>query len=452
MITNSGNRFLFRPDAIAPLVTFRVLYGLLMTYGALRFMLNGWVEKLYGEPTFFFKFYGFHWVPEPGVTGAYLLYGCMAVCGLLIALGLFYRPAVALFFLSFTWAELIDATNYLNHYYLAAILSLFLFFIPANGARSLDALIWPKLRRATLPAWCRWAVIAQLSLVYFFAGLAKLNSDWLFQAMPLAIWLPEHASLPLIGPLLAEPVTAYIFSWAGAIYDLTIVGWLLWKPSRPIAYLAVLGFHLMTWLLFNIGLFPLIMITSTLIFFSPEWHARIWGLPSNSVDSNESLPDQPQISGKDQVIVKSLLATFFIVQLLLPLRALAYPGSTFWTEEGYRFGWRVMLVEKIGQATFTVHDPETGRRAEVDNREFLTKFQEKQMAIQPDFMVQYAHHLAGIFLAQGKEVEVYVESYVALNGRKSRPYIDPEVDLTKCKESFKHKTWILPFGDEIKGI
>ncbi|PHI21862.1 HTTM domain-containing protein [Lewinellaceae bacterium SD302] len=443
MITN-GSHFLFRAEAIAPLVTFRILYGLLMTYGAVRFMLNGWVEKLYGEPTFFFKFYGFHWVPEPGVTGAYLLYICMAVCGILIAAGLLYRLAVALFFVSFTWAELIDATNYLNHYYLAAILALFLFFIPANGARSLDVLIWPKLRSTTLPAWCRWAIITQLSLVYFFAGLAKLNPDWLFRAMPLAIWLPEHADLPLIGPLLAEPTTAYVFSWAGALYDLTIVCWLLWKPSRPLAYIAVLGFHLMTWLLFNIGLFPLIMITSTLIFFSEEWHER-WQLRLGFSPMRPE--DSRPIFNKDQVMVKWLLATFFIVQLLLPLRVLAYPGSTFWTEEGYRFGWRVMLVEKTGQATFTVHDPKTGHRAEVINSEFLTKFQEKQMAIQPDFMVQYAHHLARIY-GERYDIEnprVTAEVYVALNGRTSQQFIDPEVDLAAQIDDLQHKKWIIPF-------
>jgi hypothetical protein len=48
--------------------------------------------------------------------------------------------------------------------------------------------------------------------------------------------------------------------------------------------------------------------------------------------------------------------------------------------------------------------------------------------------------------------QVRAESYVALNGRLSQKYINPDVDLAQEKESFKHKTWILPFTDEIKGL
>ena len=49
-------------------------------------------------------------------------------------------------------------------------------------------------------------------------------------------------------------------------------------------------------------------------------------------------------------------------------------------------------------------------------------------------------------------MQVFVDSYVALNGRLSQRYIDETVDLYKEKESFKHKKWILPLNDEIKGL
>jgi len=45
-----------------------------------------------------------------------------------------------------------------------------------------------------------------------------------------------------------------------------------------------------------------------------------------------------------------------------------------------------------------------------------------------------------------------VDSYVALNGRLSQPYVDKAVNLYAIKESFQHKSWILPFNDEIKGL
>ena len=104
-------------------------------------------------------------------------------------------------------------------------------------------------------------------MVYFFAGVAKLNFDWLIEAQPLKIWLPAQSHLPMIGPFLEMEVTAYFFSWFGAIYDLTIPFLLLMNRTRPWAYAAVVVFHVMTRILFPIGMFPFIMIGATLIFF-----------------------------------------------------------------------------------------------------------------------------------------------------------------------------------------
>ena len=87
-----------------------------MATGAFRFMASGWIERLYGEPDFFFKFYGFEWVEPLSVAGMYWVYGIVGLSALGIMLGLFYRWSALVFWLSFTYTELIDVTNYLNHY------------------------------------------------------------------------------------------------------------------------------------------------------------------------------------------------------------------------------------------------------------------------------------------------------------------------------------------------
>jgi hypothetical protein len=112
-----------------------------------------------------------------------------------------------------------------------------------------------------------------------------------------------------------------------------------------------------------------------------------------------------------------------------------------------------MLMEKAGYAQFKIVNGETGSWFYVDNTDFLTSLQEKQMAFQPDFILEYAHFLMEHFEADGhNQVQVYVDCQVTLNGRLSITYIDPNVDLGQEKESFKHKNWIAPFKDEIKGI
>lgn len=436
---------LFRAVNIAPLLTFRILFGALMMVGALRFMYYGWVERLYVEPKIFFKFYGFAWVENLDASGMYFLYSLIALSAGLIMLGLFYRVATVLFFLSFTYVELVDATNYLNHYYLVCLLAFLLIFLPANRAFSLDAWLWPKLRSTTVPAWTILILIFQLSVVYTFAGLAKLSPDWLFRAMPMAVWLPERTHLPLLGYFFQFKWTAFAFSWIGAAYDLTIAYFLLNRRSRPWAYLLVIIFHVLTKILFNIGLFPFIMIFSTLIFFSGDFHEKLLGYIGYRKGTEEAY----QYKKKTYRFLRPLLMVFVLLQLLLPFRYLLYPGHLLWKEEGYRFSWRVMLVEKNGQATFYIKDSKTDRKTEIVNGEYLTRFQEKQMCIQPDFILQFAHFLKKEYETKHGFIDpiITVDAHVALNGRTSQQFIDPSINLAAIQDDLLPKSWILSFRE-----
>jgi len=131
---------------------------------------------------------------------------------------------------------------------------------------------------------------------------------------------------------------------------------------------------------------------------------------------------------------------------LLPIRFLLYPGKLLWTEEGYRFSWRVMLMEKGGTTFFHITDSATGRRFEVNNRDFISGYQERMMETQPDMMLQYAKILEQEYKRRGvQHVGVQVESYVTLNGSGSRLYIDSSINLARERETmFGHKKWILP--------
>lgn len=441
----------------APLAVFRVFFGLMMLISIIRFWLNGWVDKLYIEPTFFFSYYGFEWIKPIG-DYTYLLFLICGLSALFVALGFRYKLAIITFFLSFTYIELMDKTTYLNHYYFISILSFLMIFLPAGSYFSVGA---RKKSQMYVPRWTVDSIKLLIGIVYFYAGLAKLNSDWLINAMPLKIWLPGRYDLPFLGDLLQQSWAIYLFSWGGTIYDLTIPFLLLWKKTRTPAFVMVVIFHVLTRVLFPIGMFPYIMIVSALIFFDPQVHERIISIIRTTFQIRTSPPlerfDDSRARGMSVPISTpkwklTLITIFFAIQLLLPWRYLLYPGELFWTEEGFRFSWRVMLMEKAGYANFKVVNKSNGESFYIQNDDFLTSFQEKQMSFQPDFILEYAHYLKDHYAMQGKEIAVYVESYVALNGRRSQPYIDSTIDLTNQRESFKHKTWILPFNDEIKGI
>jgi len=420
-----------------------------MFFSVLRFLLNGWVQQLYVDPTFYFSYQGLEWIQPLGSTGMHLIFITMALASLGICLGAFYRFTAPLFFLTFTYVELLDKTNYLNHYYFVSLIAFLLLLVPAHRYRSLDARWRPSIKRTHVPFWVVGLFRLQLGMVYCFAGIAKLNADWLVRAMPLKIWLPAQSHLPVIGGLLKLKWVAYAFSWGGAVYDLMVPFALAWKKTRMLAYLAVVGFHLITWYLFPIGMFPFIMILSTLIYFPASVHVELPRKIWERVFRKRSKIQEEKIvwqGGKMEKMLRSLLVVYIIIQMVVPFRYVLYPGSLFWTEQGYRFSWRVMLMEKAGTAFFYVRHPETGRELEVDNRDFLTPNQEKMMSTQPDMILQYAYHLADVYADIGiPDPLVRAEIYVTLNGSGSRPFIDPQVDLAKTPFSWSHKDWVLPF-------
>lgn len=435
---------LFKSVSISALVTFRVLFGTMMLISTIRFISLGWIDEQLIDAVFQFKYYGFGWVKPLPAMWMYALYALKIVACLGIITGTYYRASVIYFFFAFTYAELIDKTYYLNHYYFVSLVCFIMIFLPANRWASGDVFFRKIKAYRQVPAIALYIVLFQVGLVYFYAGIAKLHPSWWLEAMPLKIWLPAQHHLPVIGSLFYQTWVAYAMSWTGLLFDLTIPFWLLsrwWKP----AFAAVVFFHIATGIFFQIGMFPIIMIFTVPVFFPQKFHDYIWN--RFSATQNSALSLQP--FAKSMILYSVILYAAF--QILFPWRYLLYPGDVFWTEQGYRFGWRVMLMEKAGTAIFYVKDGPDGREGEVYNNEFLKPHQEKQMAMQPDMILEFAHFLAEYYKKEGMEnPQVRAEVYVTLNGQKSRLLVDPSVNLAAMPNNLKHKDWILSNKPENK--
>ncbi len=450
MYGNSSLYFEKYTDA-KPLAVFRIFFGLMMFISIIRFWSKGWIKTLYLEPKFHFSYYGFDWIKPLGEF-TYILFIICGFSALFVSIGYKYRFSIITFFLSFTYIELMDKTTYLNHYYFISILSFLMIFLPADKFFSVDNLT-RKNYFEKIPNWTIDSIKILVSIVYIYAGLAKINSDWLLKAMPLKIWLPSKYDIPLIGDfLLQQEWVHYLMSWSGMIYDLSIPFLLLYKKTRVFAFILVIIFHLFTAVLFPIGMFPYIMIVASLIFFDSKFHNKIIHLIKLIISplKKYNIEKVEKFKSVNSKLITSIVIIFLIIQIIFPLRFVLYPGNLFWNEKGYRFSWRVMLMEKMGYTTFKIVDGVSNKYFYVDNKDFLTPFQEKQMSFQPDFIIEYAHFLGNHFTLQGhKNIEVYADSFVALNGRRSKRFIDPNINLMEEKRSLKHYSWIIPFKDEI---
>jgi vitamin K-dependent gamma-carboxylase len=325
-------------------------------------------------------------------------------------------------------------------------------------------------------------LIAQMSIVYFYGGLAKLNEDWL-RGEPIRSWLASRMDFPIIGPLFTEEWMVYLISYGGLLFDLLVVPLLLWRRTRLIAFMSALGFHLMNSQLFTIGIFPWLAIAATTLFFPPSWPRRfvgfLWGFrrgPQRQEEVSEPRyeeeEEQQETQGEDtraaaqrgedvssaaptrlqrrQWITVSLLGIFLAVQLLVPLRHFLYPGDSSWTHEGHRFAWQMMLRDVQGEAMFYATDPRSGQTWEIDPRNHLTARQAKRVTQYPDIALQFSHRIAETFRAMGYEqIEVRAHVVASLNGRDYQYLIDPSVDLAKQPRTLAPAPWIVPLEEPL---
>jgi uncharacterized membrane protein YphA (DoxX/SURF4 family) len=439
-IIRAASKALVKPTDAAALGTFRVLFGALMVWEVYRYHSNNRISYYYIEPNFYFTYELFPFVtPVPG-QWMYLVFFVMGLAALGIALGFFYRVSALIFFLTYTYVFLLDKAQYNNHYYLIILLAFLLVIVDAHRWASIDQKLRPGLRSQYVPYWHSFILLAQVVIVYFYAGIAKINIDWL-ASRPMGDWLERRSDYPVVGPYFETAGAAYFFSYGGLIFDLTIGFLLIWPRTRLPAFLALLFFHLTNKWLFSIGIFPYLMIAATLLFVSPDWPRRVLGR------AKITLPEAAtsRFAGH-RYWAFGFVVVYLALQVLIPLRHWIYPSYVAWSEEGHRFSWRMKLRSKSARVAFFVTDPKTNERWEADPRVDLTSRQASKMATRPDMIIQYVHHLKQKAEQYGiKNPVIQVSSQVSLNGRPYQPIVDPAINLAEAPLSiFAPSPWILP--------
>lgn len=468
---------LFDPVSNASLTAFRIMFGLIMMIETYRYWSKGWIDSQFIAPSFHFKYFGFEWVQPLAGNGMYWIWSMIGLSAAMIMVGLMYRLACLLFLLSFSYIFLIDQTHYLNHFYFVILLAALLCVTPLHRRASFDAWIKPEIKRKQLPAWCLWLFIAQMEVMYIYAGIVKINPDWL-QLQPLTLWMSARQHMPLIGPLMDETWVIALAAYGSIALHVLGAPLLLIKRTRIYVFAAYCGFHFLNHSMFNIGIFPWLTIAGTLLFFEPDWPIRIkqrllraiahytawrqppeqrqqWlqlasALPLNGEPDNNPPPDAA-LSNKKKQLILALLTVWLAYQILMPLRHIAYPGNPSWTEEGHRFAWQMKLRSKRGDISFQLLDIENGGYWIANPRLDLNRKQLRVMSCRPDMILQYAHYLADRYQQiRGYRPEVRVDARCSLNGRPKQALIDPDRNLAAVPRSLKHADWILPLTTPLR--
>jgi len=435
---------LFLPIDNSALVVFRMVFGLLLFLEAAGAIVTGWVFETFVEPSLTFTFIGFEWLqPLPGY-GMYFYYAIMSFFGLMVMVGFYYRIGIAAYTVLWTITYLLQKSHYNNHYYLLILICVFMILMPAHHYYSWDVRKNPDIQSLTCPAWCKWVFILQLFIVFTYAGISKLYPDWI-QGDPIRIWFNGKEHYYLIGGLLQQKWLQIMVVYGGILYDLLVIPLLLWKRTRLLTLGVSIFFHGFNSAVFQIGIFPYLMIGMIVFFFEEETIRKLFF-------KNKPVPDKvsavSHLNTYQSILLWGMMF-YFAVQLMLPLRFLMYPGNVHWTEEGHRLAWKMMLRVKSGYISFTAKDPETGESQLILLKDYLTPNQQRKISTRPDMIWQFAQYLKKDLQQKGwKQVEVYAKTSTSLNGRKRQPLIDPDVNLAGVEwQRFKHSPWILPLAE-----
>lgn len=441
-----------------------------MTYQILKYYKIDYTFGAMAGPEVLFPYYYLQFMTPLPLPVLNIIQALLLISAICIALGLFYRYAISFFCIGFTYFSFIDKTLYNNHLYLIALLAFVMIFMEADRKYSVRWFSKEKAADDQLPAWNQYMLMFLISLPYFFGGIAKLHYNWL--GTDLTEIIVRSANLNNLQSTFSEAFLINLFTYGGLVYDLSVVFLLLFRKTRFLGVIAVLIFNLTnnSILFGDIGLFPMFMIFSTVLFFDAERVGRfmedVFGkrkqatapVKSKSGKKNhkkavqreapETIAAPPSVTGKSHSLATGLILLFVVAQLVLPFRYMLFNDNPEWYSAGSRFAWRMkMQHKKPTEAKMYIKDRQSGQINDIDYLSFLTTNQQDHLFDDPYQFIHLAKYLSKQVEARTALVDpiITAEIKVEFNGLPAQDMIDSSIDLTRLTENpFADNFWIVP--------
>ncbi|MHC5308564.1 HTTM domain-containing protein [Myroides sp. LJL116] len=434
----------FYPMDNSALIVFRIIFGFLFACESFGAIATGWVRDNLVEVKMTFSFIHMDFLQVLVGPQMYVYFGLMGIASLGVMLGYRYRLSIILVTLLWAGAYFLQKTSYNNHYYLLLIISLFMCFLPANDYCSLDVKNKRHKSRLWMPVYVKWLFIGQIFLVYFYGTLAKFYPDWLNGDFIGLMY--QYANIPdSFKAIFTEQWFVLSIAYLGILFDALIVPLLLYKPTRNYAFFGALVFHLFNSITLQIGIFPYFALSFAVFFYSPSFIRSLFLKRKPALELTKQDLETKYLSN----VQLSILGTLFVIQILLPLRGYLLRSDMLWTDQAHRLSWRMMLRSRSGYTYYTVEDKNSKKRHSFDLDTMLTPKQQARLNT-PDMIWQMAQVIKKHYAQKGQDVQVFARSYVSINNRTYRPFVDSEVDLASQKwDYFWPATWILDKPEDL---
>nr|XP_033804530.1 vitamin K-dependent gamma-carboxylase [Geotrypetes seraphini] len=467
---SSWNRFvclLNRPTDPASLGVFRFLFGLLMAVDIPQERGLSYLDYKYLDGLHVCRFPLFNFLGPLPLDWMYLVYVTMLLGALGIMLGCLYRLSCLLFVLPYWYIFFLDKTAWNNHSYLYGLIGFQLCFMNANRYWSIDGLWNAKKRNVHVPLWNYTVLRTQIFIVYFIAGIKKLDADWV-EGYSMGS-LSRHWLFDPFKLFLSDEMTSLLIVHGGGLFlDLTAGYLLFFDTTRPPTLCFVSYFHCMNSQLFSIGMFSYTMLATGPLFCYPDWPRRlvvkfplvfrkVLPLAKPPQRSEECIYEkgsrteqmQAQKRAEKKLGLRQKLGAVFTVvyileQFFLPYSHFITQGYNNWTSGLYGYSWDMMVHSRSHQhVKITYKDGLTGEIGYLNPGVFT---QTRRWKDHGDMLKQYATCLNRLLHTYNvSDPEIYFDIWVSMNDRFQQRLFDPRVDIVKAEWSpFKKTSWLEP--------
>ncbi|XP_021361813.1 vitamin K-dependent gamma-carboxylase-like [Mizuhopecten yessoensis] len=480
-------RLMCRPTDPAALGVMRFLYGVLLMIDTLEKKGLGnasfrrWSSNRCTFPAVYFL------KPLP-LDWMYLIYFIMFLTTIGIAFGFMYRWCLVVFNAIYWYVHLLDMQRWNNHSYLFGLLSFLLLITDGNRYLSVDSLIWSRLRNQEVPLWNYTLMRYQVFLLYFLAGIKKLDPEWLYGYSERG--LSGNWVFDIFRPFLSsEMIDLYIVHRFGFFLDLSLGFLLFFDKTRKVGMLMALSFHAMNSQIFSIGMFPYIGIATLTIFCYPDWPRKIvncmlfWKprtpiiLKSNphclysedrrnasgisrlddgdklkqmnthrNIDSTRSRSSRPSTL---HTVCSLFVLLYAAEQMFLPFSSVVFKGLNTWGGDLYGYTWNMMIHKYKVDIIVNVKDLETGERFDITELSSPLTLG-RRYAYTPVMLVQFSKCVARKLEAEGhSNFAINYDAQLALNGRFYQRLVDPNKDMLTADWNIFSKTdWWMPVTED----
>jgi hypothetical protein len=419
--------WLFKPASIYPLVALRLAFGLAMAMWAVYMMISGTVAEVFSMQVVHFPYRGLEWIKPLPFWGMTIIFVVLAVSAIGMGAGWHFRKSGLVFTLSFAYVSLIDKASYLSYYYYVLIIALMLLVSPAYRLFSIDLIRKPQIRIDFAPVWLLWAFKVQVVMVFFFAGMAKLNSDWLYTGVPVMLWLQDTLqNLGISSSFLAANTWIVLaLSWFLVVFDFVIPHFLLDSRTSVQAFILVVIVQLTGVFFLPTGFFPVLVILSCTVFLpSRIIHHFISRVSYFLYDVFQFKGDVFTAGGtfilqyRMRRLFPLLSSLFLAFQFVLPVYFYLSWGSLRWANTAFHFSWDIHINHQKNSVAFYKVNKAKGESEPIAIDHMLSPVQKSTMASDPSMLKQFIGNLKETNPAfSAPEVEIQAQSCISLNGR-----------------------------------